>query len=227
MAKKILVVLTSREKYPDMDRATGIWLGEAVHFVRKVEEAGFTVDYVSPQGGYVPIDPHSLEMAEPVDWEWYARRDFVNRLGTTKKPSEVSADDYAAIYYVGGHGVMWDFPDDADMQQLARRIWEAGGVVSGVCHGVVGLLNIKLSDGSTLIHGKRLTGFSDGEERLAELDGHVPFMTEAALKAKGALYEKAPAPWQSFAVADGRLITGQNPASGGKVAELVIAALRG
>jgi len=209
MTKKILVVLTSHEKYPDLDRATGIWLGEASHFVEQVEAAGFDVDYVSPQGGYVPIDPHSLELTAPHDWQWYGKRAFMNRLGTTKKPSEVRAADYAAIYYVGGHGVMWDFPDDAGLQALARQIWEQGGVVSAVCHGVVGLLNIKLSDGAALIAGKRLTGFSNDEERLAKLDSHVPFMTETELVKRGARYEKATAPWLPFVVADGRLITGR------------------
>jgi putative intracellular protease/amidase len=122
---------------------------------------------------------------------------------------------------------MWDFPDDPDLQRVARGIWEHGGIVSSVCHGVVGLLNIRLSDGSLLIDGKRLTGFSNQEEQLAELDKHVPFMTETELKARGAIYEKAPEPWQVFGVSDGRLITGQNPASGGRVGELVVAALKG
>jgi putative intracellular protease/amidase len=227
MTKRILVVLTSHEKYPDMARATGIWLGEAVHFVKKMEEAGFEVDYASPQGGYVPIDPHSLAMAEPEDWQWYGRRDFMDKLGTTLKLSEVNGADYDAIYFVGGHGVLWDFPDDADLQRLSREIWEKGGVVSSVCHGAVGLLNIRLSDGSLLIAGKRLTGFSDAEEKLAELDSHVPFLTETELKARGARYEKATEPWLPFAVADGKLVTGQNPASGGKVGELVVEALKG
>ncbi len=86
MPKKILVVLTTTEKYPNLNRATGVWLGEAVHFVERVERAGFVVDYVSPTGGYTPIDPHSLAMAEPIDWEWYHNRKFMDRLGATLKP---------------------------------------------------------------------------------------------------------------------------------------------
>ena len=142
MPKKILVVLTATEKYPNLNRATGVWLGEAVHFVEKVERAGFAVDYVTPAGGYTPIDPHSLAMAEPIDWEWYHNRQFMNRLGATLKPSDVNPGDYAAIYFVGGHGVLWDFPDNADFQQLSRKIYENGGIVSSVCHGAAGLLNI-------------------------------------------------------------------------------------
>ena len=225
MTRKVLVVLTSVEKYPDMDRATGLWLGEAVHFVKKVEAAGYEVDYVSPKGGYTPIDPHSLSMAEPVDWEWYQDKDFMNRLGKTLKASEVNPDDYVAIYYAGGHGVVWDFPDNAELQSISRKIYENGGVVSSVCHGAAGLLNIKLSNGSLLVKGKQLTGFSNEEEKLAELDKFVPFLTETELVARGAIYKKAEEPWVSFAVEDQRLITGQNPASGGAVADLLIKAL--
>jgi putative intracellular protease/amidase len=220
--KKVLVVLTATEKYPNLNRATGIWLGEAVHFVEKIEQAGLQVDYVTPEGGYTPIDPHSLAMAAPIDWEWYHKRDFMNRLGATLAPSQVNPADYAAIYFVGGHGVMWDFPDNRDFQQLTRQIYEAGGYVSGVCHGVVGLLNVRLSDGSHLLKDKRVTGFSNEEERLAQLDQYVPFLTEDELASRGARYEKAAAPWEEFAVSDQRLITGQNPASGAAVAHLLL-----
>ncbi|MCI1277997.1 MAG: type 1 glutamine amidotransferase domain-containing protein [Nitrospira sp.] len=226
MKKKILVVLTSVEKYPNLDRATGLWLGEAVHFVKKVEAAGYAVDYVSPKGGYTPIDPHSLAMAEPIDWEWYQRKEFMNRLGATLAPSEVKPDEYAAIYYAGGHGVIWDFPENEALQRISRTIYERGGIVSSVCHGAVGLLNITLSNGSLLVKGKTVTGFSNEEERLAELDKFVPFLTETELVSRGAIYTKADKAWAPFAVEDDRLITGQNPASGGAVADRLIAALR-
>lgn len=228
MSKKILVVLTSVEKYPDIDRATGLWLGEAVHFVHKVQAAGFAVDYVSPLGGYTPIDPHSLaaEMVSPIDWQWYHDKAFMNRLGATLRPDQVNPDDYIAIYYAGGHGVIWDFPDNTQLQALSRHIYEKGGVVSSVCHGAVGLLNIKLSDGELLIKGKKVTGFSNEEEELAGLSKRVPYLTETELVKRGAQYQKADQPWAPFAIADGRLITGQNPASGGPVAELVLAAIK-
>lgn len=226
MNKKILVVLTSFEKYPNMNRATGLWLGEAVHFVEKVEAGGYQVDFVSPKGGYTPIDPHSLAMADPTDWEWYQNKEFMNRLGTTLRPSEVKPDDYVAIYYTGGHGVIWDFPDNEELQSISRQIYEKGGFVSSVCHGAVGLLNIKLSDGALLVKGKQLTGFSNEEEKLAELDKFVPFLTETELVSRGAIYKKADKPWSSFAIEDTRLVTGQNPASGGAVADLLLAALR-
>jgi len=224
MTKKILVAMTTVEKYPNINRATGIWLGEAVHFVEKVEQAGFEVD-VTPTGGYTPIDPHSLALAEPVDWAWYQKREFMNRLGITLTPAQVNPDDYVAIYFVGGHGVMWDFPENQELQALSRRIYEAGGYVTSVCHGAVALLNITLSDGSLLIKDKQVTGFSNEEERQAQLDQFVPFMTEDALLSRGARYAKAELSWAPFALEDARVITGQNPASGGPVADLLIQAL--
>ncbi len=225
MSKKILVVLTSVEKYPNLNRATGLWLGEAVHFVKKVEEAGYEIDYVSPKGGYTPIDPHSLEMADSTEWDWYQNKAFMNRLGTALQPTEVNADDYVAIYYTGGHGVLWDFPDNEILQSISQKIYEQGGFVSSVCHGVAGLLNIKLSSGAFLVKDKEVTGFSNEEEKLIELDQFVPFLTETELIARGAVYKKADEPWLAFAVEDQRIITGQNPASGGAVADLLITAL--
>ncbi len=225
MSKNILVVLTNTAKYPDEKRATGLWLGEAVHFVEVMQQAGYIADYVSPNGGYVPIDPHSLQMAADIDWQWYGDKAFMNRLGSTLSPGLVKADDYCAIYYAGGHGVLWDFPDNHALQALARHIFEKGGVVSAICHGAVGLLNIKLSDHSLLVKGRQVTGFSNIEEKLAELEKKVPFLTENELVARGGLYCKAEEPWEAFAVADGRLITGQNPASGRLVAHKVLQAL--
>jgi putative intracellular protease/amidase len=150
----------------------------------------------------------------------------MNRLGTTLKAREVKVEDYVAIYFVGGHGVLWDFPDNEALQVLSRKIYENGGIVSSVCHGAVGLLNITLSNGALLIKDKKVTGFSDEEERLAELDKFVPLMTETELKKRGAIYQKTQKPWDSFAIADQRVITGQNPASSGAVADLVIKQLQ-
>lgn len=230
MTKHVLVVLTNTAKYPTLKRATGLWLGEAVHFADVLQKAGFHLDYVSPSGGYVPIDPHSLSMAQDIDWQWYNDKAFMNRLGTTLAPGDVNARDYQAIYYTGGHGTLWDFPDNHALQDIARQIFENGGVVASVCHGAVGLLNIKLSDNSLLVKGREVTGFSNTEEQLVELDKVVPFLTETELAARGGLYRKAEDPWQVFAITDqkeGRLITGQNPASAAEVGHRVVKALGG
>lgn len=224
--KKILVVLTSVAKYPSLNRATGLWLGEAVHFVEKMESAGYEIDYVSPLGGYVSIDPHSLADSDSLDWEWYQKKEFMNRLGNTLNPAQINPDDYIAIYYAGGHGVMWDFPDNETLQSITRQIYENGGYVTSVCHGVVGLLNIALSDGNLLIKNKKVTGFSNEEEKQVELDEVVPFLTETELIARGAIFEKSIEPWAEFVLEDDRIITGQNPASSRKVADLLITSLQ-
>ena len=225
MSKKVLVVLTNTAKYPTLKRATGLWLGEAVHFVEKVQNAGYSVDYVSPSGGYVPIDPHSLQMAPDLDWAWYDDKDFMTRLGATLSPGLVKADDYSVIYYTGGHGVMYDFANNQPLQEIARKIYENKGIVAAVCHGVVGLLNIKLSDNSLLLKDRQVTGFSNIEEQLVELDKVVPFLTENELVARGGIYSKHDDPWKPYVVSDDRLITGQNPDSTATLAEKVLARL--
>ncbi|WP_409488092.1 type 1 glutamine amidotransferase domain-containing protein [Pseudomonas promysalinigenes] len=226
MSKKILVVMTNTPKYPAIKRATGLWLGEAVHFVDAVLKAGYQVDYVSPGGGYVPIDPHSLQMAPDLDWQWLEDKSFLNLLGSTSSPDQLKAEDYCAMYYTGGHGVMFDFPNNQPLQGVARKVYESNGIIAAVCHGVVGLLNIKLSDNSLLLKDRQVTGFSNTEEKLAALDTVVPFLTENELIARGGLYHKGDAPWQPFVVGDGRLLTGQNPASTALLAQKVITALQ-
>lgn len=223
MSKKALIVVSSTEKYPNMDRATGLWLGEAVHFYEKLHKKGIEIDFVSPKGGYTPLDPISLQMnVQPIDWEFYADAEFRKKLATTKKPNEVNADDYNVIYFAGGHGVVWDFPENKELQELSRKIYENGGIVSSVCHGAVGLFNITLSNGELLIKDKTLTGFSNQEEILAELADHMPYLTEDELVKRGAKYVKAEQPFTSFAVVDGRLVTGQNPQSGAEVGDKVL-----
>lgn len=114
----------------------------------------------------------------------------MNRLGSTMKPSEVNPENYAAIYYAGGHGVIWDFPENKELQNISRNIYENGGIVSSVCHGAAGLFHITLSNGDRLINGKKVTGFSNEEEKLAELDQFVPFLTEDELVKNGDFTKK-------------------------------------
>lgn len=225
--KNILVVVTNVSKYPNQDRATGLWLGEAVHFVEEVEKEGYHVDYVSPNGGFTPIDPHSLEADQmtELDWQYYSNPDFLNKLSATLSADEVNPKDYDAIYYTGGHGVMWDFPDDEKLQSIASSIHANGGIVSAVCHGSVGLLNIKNAEGNYLIADKKVAGFANTEEIALGLDKAVPFLTEDELVKRGANYVKGD-DWAAFAVADGRVVSGQNPASGGAVAKEVIQLLK-
>ncbi len=221
--KKVLVVVTNVSKYETTERPTGLWLSEAVHFVDVIEKAGLEIDYVSSKGGYTPIDPHSLETASmsPLDWKYYTNHNFMNKLGNTLSVDEINPSDYDVIYYTGGHGVIWDFPNDSKMQEVAKNIYENGGIVSAVCHGLAGLLNIKLSNGKNLIEGVKVTGFSNTEEEAVGVTKLVPYLTEAELVKRGANYVKA-SDWAEFAVTEKRIVTGQNPASGAAVAREVL-----
>lgn len=141
------------------------------------------------------------------------------------KPSQVNASDYAAIYYAGGHGAMWDLPGNVEIAEIAAKIYENNGIVSAVCHGPAGLVNIKLSDGSFLIAGKKVNGFTNEEETIVGLTDVVPFMLEDKMKERGGIFEKSK-PWQVHVVSDKRLITGQNPQSATGVGEAIKEALK-
>lgn len=225
--KKILVVLTNTNKFPNKNEATGLWLAEATEFVSEVQRAGFKVDYVSPKGGYVPIDPRSLKTiyADDEAFKIYSSTDFRQRaLAQSLSPSQVDPKDYVAIYYTGGHGVVFDFPDNAKLKGIAEQIYQAGGYVTSVCHGVCGLLNLKSRTGETLIAGRKITGFTQQEEILSGKNRLVPFGTEKESKKRGADFVKK-RPFASFAIQDGQLITGQNPMSGRAVAQLLVKSL--
>ncbi|WP_010290067.1 type 1 glutamine amidotransferase domain-containing protein [Kurthia massiliensis] len=156
-----------------------------------------------------------------LDWAYYTNDDFLNQLSTTLAAESIDPSAYEVIYYAGGHGVMWDFAEDQNLQNIASAIYKNGGVVSGVCHGVVGLLNIKDENGEHLINNKKVTGFANTEEAAVGLEKNVPFLTEDELIRKGANYVKSD-DWAEFAVVDNRVVTGQNPASGAAVAKKVI-----
>ncbi len=225
MSNKILVVVTNHSKYPSLERATGAWLGEIVHFANPLLAAGYELDFVSPKGGYVPMDPHSLTLADAQDWQWYQNPELMRALGNTLSPEQVDASQYQAIYYAGGHGVMWDFVDQPQLQRIAEQIYARGGWVSAVCHGVVVLLNLKQGE-QWLLAGKQVTGFSDEEEQQLQLTEHVPFLTEQALRARGGLFQATEA-WHPWVVSDQRLITGQNPGSTALVAQQLLQELQG
>jgi putative intracellular protease/amidase len=173
----------------------------------------------------VPIDPHSLQMAPDLDWRWYDDKAFMKRLGATLSPGEVKAEQYSAIYYTGGHGVMWDFPDNQPLQDLARRIYEAGGVVASVCQGAVGLLNVKAQRQHPVAQRAKRDRFLQyrRETGRAGQGGALPHRERTG--ARGGEYQKAEDPWAPFVVEDGSLITGQNPASTAGVAQAVLKCL--
>ncbi|WP_429974944.1 type 1 glutamine amidotransferase domain-containing protein [Enterococcus sp. DIV0840c] len=220
--KKVLVVETNIQKYAGTNEATGLWLGESAEFLDEVYQQGIDVDFVSPLGGFVPLDPRSMKYIDQAIMNIYLEENFIqNGLIQTKKPAEVNPNDYHAIYFTGGHGVMWDFPDNKELQELALAIYENNGYILSVCHGIAGLLNIKDREGSFLISGKKITGFTKTEEFLAGKMNKVPFFNQTAAKERNAQFKKRRF-YKAFALKDGRIITGQNPFSVRAVAKLYL-----
>lgn len=221
--KKILIAVTNTPTYGKKNDATGLWLGEAAEFVDEVSQRDFEVDYVSPKGGYVPLDPRSMKRTyvDAASFALYRSSDFQERaLAHSLSPDDIDASEYAAIYYTGGHGVMWDFPSSEGLERLCLHIYHNGGYLTSVCHGIAGLLFVK--DGGTyLVEGKNITGFTTTEEYLSGHSADIPFWNEDVAKEHGAVFHKK-RPFASYAIQDGRIITGQNPQSPRAVARLLL-----
>jgi putative intracellular protease/amidase len=219
MTKKVLFALTSHDTLGDTGRKTGFYVPEVAHPAEVFRQAGYEIAYVSVQGGAAPQDGVNKDDAVVASF----LDDPANRqaLAATPAPQQVKAEDYDVIYFAGGHGTMWDFPESKELAELAAGIYERGGVVAAVCHGPAGLVNITLSDGSYLVDGKQVSSFTNEEEAAVGLTEVVPFLLESKLAERGAKITKAPN-FTAHAVADARVVTGQNPASAARVAELVV-----
>ena len=220
--RKILIVLTSHDDLGGTGKKTGFYVSETAYPWHVFSRAGYQVDLVSPKGGRPPQD--GADLADPVQKAFLGDAEMSRKLTRTLRPQEVQARDYAAIFYAGGHGTMWDFPDDTALARIARDIYEAGGVVAAVCHGPAALVNITLSDGTYLVSGKEVSAFTNKEEAAVGLTGVVPFLLQTALEERGAKHVAGPN-FQPKVSVSGRLVTGQNPASAGPVAEQVVAVL--
>ncbi|MFR9768213.1 type 1 glutamine amidotransferase domain-containing protein [Nocardia sp. SC052] len=227
MSKRILNVVTNVGHYDDPSHPTGLWLSELTHAWQVFEEHGFEQTIISPAGGPAPLEPRSLKFPnyDKTAKAWRADPARMALLENTVSPDRIDSADYDAIYFTGGHAVMYDFPDSEGLQRITREIYERGGIVSSVCHGYCGLLNTKLSDGSHLVAGRRVTGFAWQEEVLIRVDKLVPYNAEDEMKKRGARYEKGKLPFLSYAVVDGNLVTGQNPGSAKETAKKVAALL--
>ena len=223
MGKRILHVVSNVAHYDDPTHPTGLWLSELTHAWDRFAERGLEQHIVSPRGGVCPLEPRALKwpLLDASARAWLEDPTRMSLLAVTARPDEINPEDYEAIYFTGGHAVMWDFPDSEGLQMITRAIWERGGIVSSVCHGYCGLLNARLSDGSLLVKGKRLTGFSWNEEVLAGVAAHMPYNAEARVKQRGAAYSKALLPFMPYVVTDARLVTGQNPWSARATADQV------
>lgn len=221
---KILIILTNINHYANSDLETGLWLSELTHLYHSAKEKGYEITLASPNGGTIPIDPESLKKftLDKVSKEYYNAPSFMRELNSGKTLAEVENENFDVVYLAGGHGTMYDFPNDTIMQRIVQKQYEDSKIVAAICHGVGGLLNVKLSNGAYLIKDKTITGFNWFEESLANRKKKVPFNLEAELKARGSDYKKAFIPMTSKVVVDGNLITGQNPFSSKEMAKVVI-----
>ena len=220
---KILLVLTSHDELGNTGHKTGFWLEEFVAPYYIFKDANADITLASPNGGQPPLDPKSDEPDFQTEATERFKKDADAQavLANTVKLSDISADDYDAVFYPGGHGPLWDLAEDQNSIALIESMYSAGKPVAAVCHAPAVFRHTKASDGSPLIAGKSVTGFSNTEEDAVQLSAVVPFLLEDELKAKGASYSKAD-DWHPYAITDGNLITGQNPASSDPVAKAVL-----
>jgi putative intracellular protease/amidase len=221
MNQRILIATTSHDKKGSTGEPTGAYLPEIAHPYEVFARAGFTVELASVRGGAIPLDGVTDADADSTAF-LEAHRD---ELQQSLAAEAVDPARYQAIYFAGGHGAMWDLPDSAAFARVASAIYERGGAVAAVCHGPAALVNIRLTDGSWLLAGKRVSAFTNDEERAVKLDAVVPFLLADKLEERGAKHDPAPL-WQKKVVVSDRLVTGQNPASAAGVAEAVVAVLR-
>ncbi|GEN54978.1 type 1 glutamine amidotransferase domain-containing protein [Halobacillus faecis] len=215
MSKKVLMVVTNHEKITD-EQPTGIWLSEFGEAYNEFQKHGYEVTVASPEGGRSPVDPGSVSEDEPQEI-----LDTKPHLENTTPLADVEAEDYDAIFLPGGHGTMFDFPDNEKLQKLLRNFYEADKIVAAVCHGPAGLVGATLSNGEPLVKGKRVNAFTDAEEVETTLDQHMPFLLESKLNELGATFVSGPN-WSEHYEVDGNLITGQNPQSTEVVAKEVV-----
>ena len=223
MAKKILMVLTSHSALGDTGKKTGFWLEEFAAPYYVFLDAGAHVTLASPQGGQPPLDPKS----DAPDAQTDATRRFKSdaaaqaALAQTHKLAEVSAANFDAVFYPGGHGPLWDLAEDKTSIALIEQMLAAGKPVAAVCHAPGVLRHPKTPDGQPVVRGKNVTGFTNTEEAAAGLTDIVPFLVEDMLKGHGGHYAKA-GDWQPYVLTDGLLITGQNPASSEPAAQALL-----
>lgn len=217
--KKVLFVATNASRLGNTGHRTGAFLSELTHPYEEISAAGYEIDIISPLGGEIPLD--GVKMDDPINAVWMNDEEFLEKIEHSLAAGEVRAEDYCAIYFAGGHGAMFDLADNSQIQKLTADIWENDGVVAAVCHGTVGLVNVKTSDGKYLIKDHEIAAFSNSEEEAVGMEDVVPFLLEDKIELRGAKYTHG-AKFAAHVVKSGRIVTGQNPASAMGVGQSVV-----
>lgn len=224
---KILMVLTSHDRLGDTGKKTGFWLEEFAAPYYVFRDAGADITLSTPKGGQPPLDPQSdtKDAQTPATDRYKADNEAQQALASTTPLAEIKAGDYDAVFFPGGHGPMWDLAESADARALIESFAANDRPIAAVCHAPAIFRHTRAVGGESLVSGRRVTGFTNSEEDGVGLRDVVPFLLEDMLKANGGLYEKG-ADWQSYVVRDGKLITGQNPASSEAAARELLALLK-
>lgn len=218
--KRIVIVVTNHGELADTGEPTGYYLSEVAHPWHVFTEAGYTVHFASPEGGFAPMDPKSFDLSDPVNKRFWHTLGAVQGVISTRDLAALDPGDYAAVFFAGGHGTMWDLPDSAAVAGTIGTIHERGGVVGAVCHGPAAFVGVEV-DGVPLVQGKRVAAFTNAEESAVELTDEMPFLLQTKLEKLGATFVAAPN-FEANVVVDGRLVTGQNPASATGAAEAMV-----
>jgi len=217
---KALFVLTGHGTLGDTGEPTGVHLAEIARPWRILTDAGIDVDFTTPQGGKAPVDPASHDLDDEDNKAFLDDADVASAMDDMPALGTLDVTGYDALFVPGGHGTMWDLPDSEAVQSAVRTAWESGKVVAAVCHGPAAFVNVRLSDGSWFVDGKSISVFTDEEEKAAEKDEIVPFLLASKLKERGARHHKSD-DFEASVSVDGRLVTGQNPASAKGVGEAI------
>ncbi|KAF9423322.1 hypothetical protein BGZ94_008334 [Podila epigama] len=227
---KVLFILTSHDALGDTGRKTGWYAEEVAEPATVLKNHGYEIVFASPKGGKAPVDPGSLEQSKnnSTVQAFLANHDFEHKINHTHHLGELAnkAHDFQAIVFPGGHGPMFDLEHNEIANHITASAYEAGKVVGGVCHGPIALTEVRLKDGTHLVKGKNVTGFSNAEEEEVKLEKVVPSLLETKFKQIGAHYHKADLNWGPKVVTDGRIVTGQNPASAHAFGEAIHAAIQ-
>ncbi len=220
--KPMLFVLTSHATKGTSGESTGFYLSEVTHPLAELEKEGIAVEFASIAGGKAPVD--GLDLTDPINEHYWNSDIFQSAICQTQRLKDIDIRRYSGIFFAGGHGTMWDFPNSTAVQRVTCDMYEAGGLISAVCHGPSALVNVKLSNGHYLVDGKRIAAFTDNEERAVKLENIVPFLLASTLLQRGANHQHS----ENFTekvVVDGQLITGQNPQSATGVGRAIAMAL--